>query len=81
MNDWLREPETIGYGLAALLCAVVLGLVIRHNMQHTAFLKSHGCQLLTEAPTGRRVYCGKACFRPEEVYVYECADGTRTEVR
>jgi hypothetical protein len=36
MNDWLREPETIGYGLIAL---------------------------------------------PEEVYVYECADGTRTEVR
>jgi len=81
MNDWLREPETIGYGLIALLIAAMLGIGIHHDRQHQAFLKSHGCQLLTDAPTDRRVYCGKACFRPEEVYVYECADGTRTEVR
>lgn len=81
MSDWRTDPDVITHGLIALVIAVMLACGIRHDIQHAAFLKAHGCHLLTEAPTGRQVYCGKVCFRPEQVYVYECADGTRTEVR
>lgn len=68
-----------GACIAFLMFAI--GGAIYSDHQHTEFLRTHGCQLLTEAPTGRKVYCGKACYRPEKVYVYECLDGTRTEVR
>ncbi len=74
------NPESV---LATVLVLVVIALfagAIHQANVHEAFLKSHGCQLLTKASTGREVYCGKACFAPEYVYVYECADGTRTEV-
>lgn len=74
------DPEIVAYSLISLLIAAVLAYVMHDYAKHQAFLKSHGCQLLTQAPTGRQVYCGKACFRPEKVYVYECADGTRTEI-
>ena len=80
MKDCRIEPETVIYSVIILAFAVMLALGIRDDMRHQEFLQAHGCQLLTEAPTGREVYCGKACFRPERVYVYECADGTRTEV-
>lgn len=63
------------------LVLIAIAASIYQAYQHEKFLSEHGCELLTEAPTGRQVYCGKACFRPEKVYVYECADGTRTEVR
>lgn len=59
---------------------LAFGFATYQMNEHEKFLREHGCQLLTEAETGRRVYCGKACFRSEYVYVYECADGTRTEV-
>jgi hypothetical protein len=67
----------------AMLFIVGFGVTtaIKQNHAHQRFLEEHGCQLLTEAPTGRTVYCGKGCNRPEKVYVYECLDGTKTEVR
>lgn len=64
-----------------VLLVAALGWALHKNAEHEQFLRSHGCQLLTDAPTGRHIYCGKACFRPERVCVYECIDGTRTEVR
>jgi hypothetical protein len=67
-------------GCVAFLLFMMAGAIYSDHV-HTEFLRTHGCQLLTEAPTGRQVYCGKACYRPEKVYVYECVDGTRTEVR
>lgn len=78
MPDWDIE------WLMCLLIALLIGLIgfaLYQAKQHEEFLQEHGCQMLTQAPTGRRVYCGKGCFRSEYVYVYECADGTRTEVR
>lgn len=75
------HPEVLIYALIVLFLAVMLAGSIDQERKHQAFLKTHGCRLLTEAPTGRQVYCGKACWHPEKVYVYECADGTRTEVR
>lgn len=75
------QPEVLIYGLIVLFLAVMFADSIDQERKHQAFLKAHGCQLLTEAPTGRTVYCGKACSMPEQVYVYECADGARTEVR
>jgi hypothetical protein len=62
-----------------LVCVMLISSIHQAN-EHARFLRSHGCQMLTKAPTGRQVYCGKACSEPEYVYVYECADGTRTEV-
>ena len=63
--------------IIGMMCA----MAIRQSLEHQRFLEEHGCQLLTEAPTGRTVYCGRGCNRPEKVYVYECAKGTLTEVR
>lgn len=69
-----------------ILCSLLLaGMVLFMGFglykcyQHEQFLKEHGCQLLAEAPTGRTRLVGKIT-RAERVYVYECADGTRTEV-
>jgi len=52
---------------------------IKENAEHEKFLKQHGCQLLMSAETGRTHLVGKITHH-EKVYVYECADGTRTEV-
>jgi hypothetical protein len=74
------SPEVILVWIGALLfCAMLISSIHQIN-EHERFLRQRGCQLLTKAPTGREVYCGKACFTAEHVYVYECADGTRTEI-
>jgi hypothetical protein len=53
-----------------------VGIGIRASIKHTQFLKDHGCQLLTEAPTGRTAWAeeasqfGCACasnFRKQEM--------------
>jgi hypothetical protein len=76
--DW--DVEWLICGVIVLAVGLV-GLAAYQDKQHRDFLKANGCQLLTQAPTGRHVYCGKGCFRDEYVYVYECIDGTRTEAR
>lgn len=83
MKDFIRYCPG-GFVLCVVMVGFLIFAMIASGIQakkHEDFLKSHGCQQLTEAPTGRRIYCGKACFRDEMVHVYECADGTRTEVR
>ena len=60
-----------------LVFAVVMGL--KENAEHQRFLQQRGCQLLMSAETGRSHLVGKIRHN-EKVYVYECADGTRTEV-
>lgn len=77
---YVDTPAVVAAAIGVLTVGAVLAINIHADRQHEAFLKSHGCQLLTKAPTGRQVYCGKACSRDEHVYVYECADGLRTEV-
>lgn len=57
----------------------LMGIAIYESAQHDIFLEEHGCQLLAQAPTGRHHYVGKL-LETEYVYVYECVDGTRTEV-
>jgi hypothetical protein len=65
-------------GMVAL-CVGVICLVIYQQHEHTVFLREHGCQLITKAETGRQILVGKM-ERTEYVYVYECADGDRTEI-
>ena len=67
--------------LAALVGFLIFAVVmsIKENAEHEKFLKQHGCQLLMSAETGRTHLVGKITHH-EKVYVYECADGTRTEV-
>lgn len=83
MRDWDIESVVIGTIIIAVVVffSAIISLAFVQENKHREYLAAHGCQLLTEAPTGRRIYCGKACFRPEKVYVYECVDGTKTEVR
>jgi hypothetical protein len=47
---------------------------------HQKFLETHGCQLIHSSPTGRDLGNVKI-HHYEYVYVYECADGTRTELK
>jgi hypothetical protein len=47
--------------------------------KHREFLKANGCQLFFSRPTGRDLGNVKI-HHYEYVYVYECADGTRTEL-
>lgn len=54
----------------------------RQANEHEAVLKREGCHLLTTVPTGRKKYCGKACFTDERAYFYDCAGGVqKTEIR
>lgn len=79
-----ERRETVGwsifFSLAILAMLFPIGWTLYHNHQHTEFLRAHGCQLITATPTGRWFMHGKAGYQPEYVYVYECADGMRTEV-
>jgi hypothetical protein len=67
----------VGAGVALLILLCVYAVI--QDQKHEEFLQAHGCQLLTKAPTGRTHLVGKL-IEDEYVYVYECADGTRTEV-
>jgi hypothetical protein len=62
----------------ALLVFLIAAAIVQ-DKQHDDLLRVHGCQLLKEAPTGRYRWVGKL-REAENVYVYECIDGTKTEV-
>ena len=62
-----------------LFCVFGFVMAVRKDAEHEKFLQQHGCQLLMSAETGRTHLVGKITHH-EKVYVYECADGTRTEV-
>ena len=66
-------------GVLVALLLFAIGAAIRQDREHANFLKAHGCQLLKEAPTGRYHWVGKL-REAENVYVYECIGGTKTEV-
>ena len=69
-------------GVVALFVALFVGVIclaIYQSHEHTVFLEQHGCQLITKAETGRQIPVGKL-EHTEYVYVYECADGDRTEL-
>ena len=79
MDDFEVQCVAAIFALVLGVIAVVVFAIVQDS-RHTEYLRKHGCELVTTAPTGRNVYCGKACFRPEEVYVYDCADGPRLEL-
>jgi hypothetical protein len=76
--DFLSQENLVWGLILIVLVFVAASLYARY--QHSEDLRIHGCNLVIEAPTGRRVFCGKGCTKPEHVYVYECYEGTRTEV-
>jgi len=59
---------------------LIIAFGVYDRIQHQALLRAHGCLLNTEAPTGHYRLVGKV-ITPEYVYVYECTDGLRTEIR
>lgn len=80
---WETDCGMVFIGLV-LVFAIFMILVIyaanRHQQEHKVELISLGCELFYEAPTGRNVYCGKACFRKEMLQMYTCRNGTRVEI-
>lgn len=64
-------------GLLTILTFAGCIASMHNSMKHEEFLRANGCQKKMEAETGKQVYCGKACFRPEKIVVFECAGGER----
>lgn len=78
----MNTEMCVGSTIALLvLIAVAIGLSVYDARRHDAFLKAHQCVKVYDIPTGRKVYCGKACFRDEIETKYDCADGPRIEVK
>ena len=44
-------------------------------------LDADGCQQVSHEKTGKRVYCGKACFRDEFRTEYRCNSGVKVFIR
>lgn len=69
--------------LTAILFAVILVISIIGgcvgSARHKAYLKEHGCQLVRKVATGRTT--GVKIKSDEYLYIYECSDGERTEIR
>jgi hypothetical protein len=79
-----RDSDTwliIGMAVLGILFVLASVAKIVHMVRHNRYLAEHGCQLLIETPTGRSWPDGKSSMHIEKVYVYECVDGVRSEVR
>lgn len=44
-------------------------------------LKEDNCKQVLEVKTGKRVYCGKACWRDEIRQEFSCNSGTRVVIQ
>ncbi len=77
-----------GYGALVIGTLLVLALSLgfisyasnKAAEKHRVELEMHGCKKQAEMPTGKRIYCGKACSREEMLTLYECAGGSRVEI-
>lgn len=68
-------------GAATLIVSPFIYMDMKQRKEHQEYLDSKNCKVYSKQPTGKRVYCGKACFRDEIVTMYTCDDGPRVEVR
>ncbi|MEG3034021.1 MAG: hypothetical protein RR877_00840 [Aurantimicrobium sp.] len=44
-------------------------------------LEKDDCTLLSEAPTGKQFYCGKACWKKEIRIEYQCKSGIKVIIK
>ncbi len=65
---------------AILFCFVGMAVSCEKSKQEAQTIAARGCTLVAKEETGNRVYCGKACFRPEIRRIYQCKDGALTLV-
>ncbi len=63
----------------AFLMLIIIGAAKGHQQQLDA-LKADNCLLRSESKTGRNIYCGKACFRPEMRKEYACSSGIKVVI-
>lgn len=61
--------------IAALVFFLFIAISEHFELQET--LKADECQQISSIPTGKRVYCGKACWRNEMKVEYSCKSGVK----
>lgn len=69
---------------ATAVCAFLIALMgcgLYVAAQERKWLQENSCVLQSETDTGKRVYCGKACFRPEKRKEYRCSFGQHIIIR
>lgn len=83
MSYWDKE-DYIFFGLMGALLAIlffVTGMVVYSGMQRQKELQQEleadACEQTSSVPTGKRVYCGKACWRDEMKIEYSCKSGVK----
>jgi len=74
------------YGIM-LLCAVMLVIIplacvssIKENQRRELEMQADNCKLTLESKTGKRIYCGKDCWREEIRKEFTCNSGTKVIV-
>lgn len=84
MNDNIFAWVT--YSLMGISLVVLLLIPFACTMQHKehqrlqAEMQADQCKLQSEAKTGKRVYCGKACWRDEIRKEFSCNSGVKVIV-
>lgn len=65
--------------MTTAIVIAVIGSSFYKRHEHQKYLEEHGCQEIHRSYTGRTINHGKY-NTSEEVIVYECKDGMRTEL-
>ena len=60
---------------AVIAILIVGGISVLQTKDRNEQMKKDSCQLIKEAPTGNKIYCGKACFKDEIRSIYNCKSG------
>ena len=65
-----------------LLVFAVAGCVgsVMASIEKQRALEADQCELIASTKTGKSIYCGKACFRPELRKEYQCKSGIKVVI-
>lgn len=72
----------VGVVAVFLIAAIIVSTVSNPRASpRDVFIKEHGgCELKSKHDTNEKRYCGKACFRTIQAFVYQCADGEQVYI-
>lgn len=81
----MSENSFLGFMLVPcvillLLCFVGMGASCSSFIKMEEEKKADNCKLISKVETGKRVYCGKACWRQEYREEYSCNSGTKVYI-
>ena len=74
-DDWAMNTILAVCGLLLAACFIGMGISADQAKEQADALRRQECKLWHERETGNRIYCGKACTRPEMERVYVCKNG------